>query len=119
MGLSPLPPLGMDDLGIGTGTTLGASSNATAPASSSPSLSGLAQGISSTGQSLINKYGSKVAGAGVSALASLFGLNAQAITVLIGLILIAGGIFLFKPVQQVIVGGAKKAGKAAAEAAIL
>ena len=40
-------------------------------------------------------------------------LGSQFITIALGLILIAGGIFLFKPAQQVIVGAAKKAAKAA------
>ncbi len=48
---------------------------------------------------------------------SLFGIDSQAVTVLIGLILIAGGIFLFKPVQQVVVSAAKEAVKAGAVAA--
>jgi hypothetical protein len=124
--LSPLPgldegigqSLNLDELGLGSGSSLGSSPSSSSVSSSpasSPSLAGLGQGISSTANSLLNKYGGSVAGA----VASLFGLNTQAITVLLGLIFIAGGIFLFKPVQQVIVGGAKAAGKAASKAAIV
>jgi hypothetical protein len=126
MGLSPLPgldegigeSLNLDGLGLGSSTpsSFPSSSTSSAPSSSaSPSLSGLGQGISSTASSLLNKYGGSVAGA----VASLFGLNTQAITVLLGLIFIAGGIFLFKPVQNVVIGGAKAAGKAASKAAVV
>jgi hypothetical protein len=121
MGTLPtLPSLGNDDLGIGSGTTLADSlGSSSASANPSPSLGGLAQGISKTGQGLLDKLGNQATNLGASAIASLFGLNAQSITVLLGLIFIAGGIFLFRPVQQVVVGGVKKAGRAAADAAIL
>ena len=128
MGLSPLPgldegiadSLNLDGLGLGNSTPSSFPSNSGSTTSSgspvsSPSLAGLGQGISSTASSLISKYG----GSAASAVASLFGLDTQAITILLGLIFIAGGIFLFKPVQNVIVGGAKAAGKAATKAAIV
>ena len=54
---------------------------------------------------------------GFSFLGSLFGIDSQAVTVLVGLILIAGGIFLFKPVQQVVVSTVKEAAKAGTVAA--
>ncbi len=125
--LSPLPglseglgeSLNLDGLGLGSSVPSSFPSSSTSSSSSSPtpspSLAGLGQGISSTASSLLSKYG----GSAVSAVASLFGLNTQAITVLLGLIFIAGGIFLFKPVQNVIVGGAKAAGKAATKAAVV
>ena len=49
----------------------------------------------------------------------MFNIGPQAITIVVGLILIAGGIFLFKPVQNVVVSAVKNAKKAAETAAVV
>lgn len=80
----------------------GSVSTGSTPPGTPGALSGIGSGIKSVVGSVIG---------------SLFAIDTQAVTILIGLILIAGGIFLFKPVQQVVVKTAKEAAKASAVAA--
>jgi hypothetical protein len=129
MGLTPLAPLGgleegisdsLENVGseIGPATSSilsGSSYPTTAPTTSATSSSSAAQSALGTLGSLGKSLGNATLSAGLS----LFGINAQAVTIVVGLILIAGGIFLFKPVQQIVVKGARAAGKAAETAAIV
>jgi hypothetical protein len=77
------------------------SSNSTASAIQG-ALATIGRGAASTGNSFLN---------------SLFGSNYQYLTGIIGLILIAAGIFLFRPVRDTIVKVSGTAAKAAAKGA--
>jgi hypothetical protein len=121
MGLSPLAPL--------TGLTDSFGSSAIGPDTSdilngfglSSSVPASPTGTTTQTPSLldsINSAGQAMNSAVLGTTLSLFGINAQSVTVILGLILIAGGIFLFKPVQQIVVGGARATGRAARAAAV-
>lgn len=132
MGLSPLPPL-EDNNPIGYPSLFPTPAESTqameqwasqqaqpaVPAATVPgqggagsvstgtTLPGQETGILDSAKSILGKAAGSVFG-------SLFAVDTQAVTILIGLILIAGGIFLFKPVQNVVVKTAKEAAKASA-----
>jgi hypothetical protein len=92
----------------------GGSSPTLSGSSSSPGIGSAVQGAA---QSALSGITGGITGAAGKFFGTLFGIDAQAITILVGLILIAGGIFLFKPVQNVAVKVAKNASKAAEVAA--
>jgi len=94
-----LPFLGMgEDIPV-TGPTVPTTPKATGPVEA--------------GQAAGDYVRGKIAGLFTNAFSGIFN-STQIVTGLLGLILIAGGIFLFKPVQQVAIGAAKTAAKAAA-----
>jgi hypothetical protein len=135
MGLSPLPALGDPLSGIGAGITDSLQSSGVAglagEADLSPSSgtgtssdnSGLApattaSGIASGLGKILGAAGNATKNAAISGIGTIFGINSQSITVILGLILVVGGIFLFRPVQELAVSTTKKAAKVAGEAAL-
>ena len=80
---------------------------------SSPSTV-LGIGLAPKGQSVWQTMKNNFAGGGGSGGTGFFSDPQRAVTVIIGLILIGAGVFMFKPVRETIVTTAKTAAKAAA-----
>jgi hypothetical protein len=132
MGLSPLPPLGggldegitdslessgaeglagSSDFGPASGVGTSSDNSGLTSTSTSPSQESALTGI-------LNGAKSALGSAAVSGIGTIFGIDSQSITVILGLILIVGGIFLFRPIQQLIVGTGKATAKKAIQGAI-
>jgi len=127
-GLDELPPIGTTPTEIGSQGIGGASTSITSgPLDTAAQQLGAGSSSSSSGSpSLPQQAASAIANAGLNfgksvlgAGSGLFNIGPQAITIVVGLILIAGGIFLFKPVQNVVVSAVKNAKKAAETAAVV
>jgi hypothetical protein len=113
--LQSLPPLeDMDENGSGFFNATSGSNDFSSPAASGSTPSSSLADVASRTSAGLGAAGKYAASSAIGALSTIFGVDAQSVTIIAGLILIGGGIFLFKPVQQIVVSGGRKAARAAA-----